>query len=191
MRLMKTQYKLYLLLSVILTLALTACQSAPSYEAEAYSSYHAGTPSEGAEQVTAAQSDMWRVQLHSAETAQSLSATIAAVQYGGGVLETESEVVAGRGNVFLLLGLTVEKIGVGRASFSWSDAHVIDSDGNIYHRHPNDTFLAHLSIPRMRGTDIVFGNETGYVCFEIPMDAQGLRFVADEGNIVIDIHIGI
>ena len=179
--------KNYLLLPVIFTLILAGCQGAPSYDAEAdeRSAYR----TDGAAQITAAQSDMWRVELHSAETAQSLSATIAAVQYGGGVLETKSEVVAGRGNVFLLLGLTIEKIGEGRGSFSWNDAHVTDSDGNMYHRHPNDTFLAHLSIPRMRGTDIVFGNETGYVCFEIPIGAEGLSFVADEGSIIIDVPI--
>ena len=135
-----------------------------------------------------AESEMWRVELHSYETAESLSATIAAVQYGGGVLETESEVVADRGNTFLLLGLTIEKIGEGRGSFSWDDAHVSDSDGNIFYRHPNDTFLAHLSIPRMRGTDIVFGKESGYVCFEIPLGTEGLSFVADGGDIILGIN---
>jgi len=174
-------------------LFVTACQSAPSDGAEAEVDtdipYVADiNTSDIRQQVTAVESDMWRVELHSAETAERLSEMIATVQYGGGIVETESEFVAGHGNVFLLLGLTIEKIGAGRASFSWNDAHVIDSDGNIFYRHPNDTFLAHLSIPRMRGTDIVFGNESGYVCFEIPAGADGLLFVADEGNIIIEVR---
>ena len=56
-------------------------------------------------------------------------------------------------------------------------------------RHPNDTFLANLDIPRIRGTDIVLGLEYGFVCFEIPKGAEGLRFVADEGNIFIKVNV--
>jgi len=112
---------------------------------------------------------------------------MAAVQYGGGILETTSEVIPESGFVFLLLELTIEKTGTGRASFSWSDAHILDKEGNIYYRHPNDTFLANLNIPRIRGTDIVFGTEYGYVCFEILINAEGLKLVADEGSIVIEV----
>ena len=136
-----------------------------------------------------AQSDMWRVELHSAETAESLTATQAAIQYGGEILETVSEVTPESGNVFLLLELKIEKSGAGRGAFLWSEAFVVDEDDGVYHRHPNDTFLANLGIPRIRGTDIVFGEEYGYVCFEIPKEASGLRFVADGGN--IEIRIGI
>ena len=136
---------------------------------------------------TVAESDMWRVELHSAETAESLTATMAAVQYGGGILETTSEVMPESGYVFLLLELTIEKTGTGRASFSWSDAHIVDKEGNKYYRNPNDTFLANLNIPRIRGTDIVFGTEYGYVCFEILKNADGLKLVAHEGGIVIEV----
>ena len=89
--------------------------------------------------------------------------------------------------MFLLLELDIEKVGIGRAFLSWSDAHVLDAEGNVYYRHPNDTFLANLNIPRIRGTDIVLGLEYGFVCFEIPKGSEGLRFVADEGNIHIRI----
>ena len=51
----------------------------------------------------------------------------------------------------------------------------------------NDTFLSNLGIPRIKGTDIVLGSETGYVCFEIPEKSSGLSFISDEGNIVINI----
>ena len=145
-------------------------------------------PSQAAPE-TIVESEMWRVELLNAELADSLTATLAAVQYGGGILETTSEVTPGVGNLFLLIELKVEKIGTGRASFSWSDAHIEDSAGNVYYRHPNDTFLANLNIPRLRGTDIVLGNESGYACFEVPRTAEGLRFVADEGNIIIEVIV--
>ena len=138
---------------------------------------------------TTGESEMWRVELLNAELAESLTATLAALQYGGGIVETTSEVTPGVGNVFLLIELRIEKIGTGRASFSWGDAHIEDSVGNIYYRHPNDTFLANLNIPRLRGTDIVLGNESGYACFEISRTAEGLRFVADEGNIIIEVIV--
>jgi hypothetical protein len=134
-----------------------------------------------------AQSDMWRVELISAEVSENLLTSITAVQYGGGSVTTENVVEPARGNVFLLLELNIEKTGTGRASFTWSDAHIEDAIDNKYYRHPNDTFLTHLNIPRIRGTDIMFGLEYGFVCFEIPADAYGLRFIADEGNIVIKV----
>ena len=159
--------------SLILTcLIISSCQNDDS-----------NTPSS-----STATSAMWRVELHSAELADSLTATLAAVQYGGDILETTSEFTPATGNTFLLLELTVEKTGTGKASFSWGDARIRDSSGNEYYRHPNDTFLANLNIPRLKGTDIVFGNEYGYVCFEIPKDAAGLQFIADEGNIIIEVN---
>jgi hypothetical protein len=133
------------------------------------------------------QSDMWRVEVHSVETTENLTTTIAAVQYGGGILETTSEVVPEGGNMFLLLELTIEKVGTGRAAFSWNDAHILDGDDNIYHRHPNDTFLSNLNIPRIKGTDIVLGKEYGFVCFEIPKSSTDLIFIADDDYINIKV----
>jgi len=133
------------------------------------------------------ESAMWWVEILSAELTYSLVTTRAALQYGGGVLETTNEITPSSGYQFLLLGLIIEKTGIGRAAFSWNDARIVDSEGNEFFRHPNDTFLTHLNIPRFRGVDMVFGNEYGYVCFEIPIGAQSLTFVADEGNIVIEI----
>jgi len=130
---------------------------------------------------------MWRVQLISAETARSLSASTAVVQYGGDILESTMAVLPEQGKHFLLLELSIEKVGEGKAAFSWNDAHIVDQDGNSYFRHSNDTFLANLGIPRIRGTDIVFGKESGYVCFEIPEGSYGLVFIADEGNIALEV----
>ena len=138
---------------------------------------------------TTAQSDMWSVEILDAEKAESLTATMAAITYGGDLQETINLVEPGSGNVFLLIELTIEKIGTGKASFSWSDAHVEDSKGNVFFRMGNDTFISNLNIPRLKGTDIVLGTETGYVCFEIPMESSGLRFVADNGNIIIAVAI--
>ena len=137
----------------------------------------------------AAQSGMWRVELLSAELADNLTATQAVILYGGDIQKTTNTVKPESGNTFLLLELKIEKTGVGRASFSWSDARVVDKAGNAYYRHPNDTFLANLNIPRLKGTDIVFGNEYGYACFEIPNTAEGLQFIADGGNIEITIML--
>ena len=137
----------------------------------------------------AGESEMWRVELLSAEMTESLITTRAALQYGGGVLETTNEVLPAAGYRFLLMGFLIEKTGVGRAAFSWSDAHIVDSEGNAFFRHPNDTFLTHLNIPRLRGVDMVFGSEYGYVCFEIPHGAEGLRFVADNGNIILNVVV--
>jgi hypothetical protein len=130
-------------------------------------------------------SGLWSVEIKSSETAPSLTLTTAALQYNGGLLSTELDVTPAPGRVFLLLNLTVEKTGEGRASFSWQDAHVEDSAGNVYYRHANDTFLTSLNIPRIRSVDIVLGRESGFACFEVAEGAEGLRFLADGGAIVI------
>jgi len=133
------------------------------------------------------ESDLWRVELHDAEKTDSLTATLAAIQYTGDLIETESLLKPKSGYVFLLLHLTIEKSGTGKTAFSWNDAHIEDSSGSVFYRMENDTFLSNLNIPRIKGTDIVLGIETGYICFEISEGSSGLRFVSDDGNIVIDI----
>lgn len=145
-------------------------------------------PTQAEKPVQAGRSDMWRVELLEAKLADSLTAVLSAVQYVGGVLTTENEINPGEGNTFLLMQMAVEKIGTGKAAFSWADAHIVDGGGNAYPRHPNDTFLANLGVPRLKSADIVLGKESGWVCFEIPKEAQGLRFVADEGQIILEVN---
>ena len=175
--------KLFLLSLLPILVLLTSCQAIPSVNTPE------NTPINTAILSRIQQSDMWQVELLAAELADSLTTTQAALQYGGGVIETTNEVTPGIGNTFLLLELRIEKIGTGRASFSWSDAHIRDSGGNAHYRHPNDTFLANLGIPQLKGTDIVLGKESGYVCFEIPKTANGLQFIADDGKIVIEVQV--
>jgi len=145
--------------------------------------------SQGSPQASgASESDMWRVDLISAERFDNLTAVMEAVQYDGDLSRTEQDIEPKDGYVFLLLNLSIEKIGTGKASFSWSDAHIEDKNGNSFYRLENDTFISNLKLPRLKGTDIVLGTETGFVCFEIPKDSGGLRFVSDEGNIIIKIN---
>ena len=180
---MKKRVFIYLTLPLLVLLG--ACSNGASDDAVG-----SGSPGRSEAVADVTQSEMWTVELSRAEMTDTLTATLAAIQYGGDILETVSEIVPGAGNSFLLLELTIEKTGVGRASFSWGEAHITDKDGNIYYRHPNDTFLTNLGIPRLKGTDIVLGKESGYICFEIPKDASDLRFRADDGAIDIGIPNG-
>ena len=182
----KTLIILLLLLPFIL---LSACQSTGSADSSMQSESISSSGESSPNGPNVQQSDMWQVELIEAELSDSLTTTIAAIQYSVDILETTSEIKPESGNAFLLLYLSIEKIGTGKSSFSWSDAHILDSDGNMYYRHPNDTFLANLNIPRLKGTDITFGAESGYACFEIPQGAEGLKFVADEGRIIIEVQL--
>jgi len=181
--------KVIILLLVLSVIALVSSCSANGRDADNSTGQNidltSAANSSSEETLSIGESEMWRVEILSAEMTESLITTMAALQYGGGILETTNEVLPKSGYRFLLMGLIIEKTGVGRASFSWSDAHIVDSEGNIFYRHPNDTFLTHLNIPRFRGVDMVFGSEYGYVCFEIPISSEGLTFIADEGKITI------
>jgi hypothetical protein len=55
------------------------------------------------------------------------------------------------------------------ASFDWHSLLVIDASGNSYHRLDNDTFLEQYQYtPRITGLPLRFGENTGWLCYEIP-----------------------
>ena len=77
-----------------------------------------------------------------------------------------------KGNVYLILDLTVSKQGTAADPFDWSKLIVQDAAGNSYSRSSNDTFLEQYQYtPRMTGLQMVLGVNQGWVCYEIPAAA--------------------
>ena len=68
--------------------------------------------------------------------------------------------------------LTISKQGVQAVPFDWTKLLIQDSAGNTYHRIANDTFLEQYKYkPRMTGLEIKLGQNTGWVCYEVPAQA--------------------
>jgi hypothetical protein len=126
----------------------------------------------------------WNLALLSHETADDLRATQAAVLYDGEKVDVSFTRKPGTGNTFLLLEIRVEKTRAGAPAFRWADVRVEDAAGNAWSRLDNDTFLTNFNFPRVPSTDLTFGTNEGFVCFEIPESAAAgpLALVHETGT---------
>ncbi len=125
----------------------------------------------------------WNLAVVSAEAAADLKGTRAYTQYDGTTSETPIEQKPASGSTFLLLELVVEKKQAGAPAFSWKDVRVEDGAGGSWSRMANDTFLESFGFPRVKSTDLTFGRNEGFVCFEIPESAaKGALHLVHEGS---------
>jgi len=138
------------------------------------------------------QESLFRIEVLSSGLAGSLSTTQSVVQYDGQTQLIPHEHKPGEGNVFLIVEMVVEKQKTGAGSFRWANVSVTDADGKVYSRHPNDTFLELHNYSRMKSTDLNFGRNEGFVCFEITRESSEqslwLVYTAEDGNSRIALH---
>jgi len=110
----------------------------------------------------------WMLTLLSHESADDLSGTKAAVLYSGDKIDVAYRQKPGAGNTYLLLEIRVEKERAGAGAFRWTDVRVEDATGERWSRMANDTFLSNFNFPRIKSTDLTFGTNEGFLCFEVP-----------------------
>ena len=136
---------------------------------------------------------MWQITLLHAESTDNLSSTTAVVQYNGEVFQRENKDAPQSGNLFVILELSVKKIGSGSTTFMWKDATIEDANGKRYARHGNDTFLENYNLPRLKATDLKIGANKGFVCYEIPAEATtgALTFVYEGADGPIRLSIAL
>ena len=141
---------------------------------------------------TAVKDSIFRIEVLSCRLTDSLSTTQSVVQYDGQTQLVPHEQTPGEGNAFLIIELVVEKQKPGAGSFRWTDVSVIDANGKVYSRHPNDTFLELYGFPRMKSTNLNFGRSEGYICFEITKDsaakALSLVYATEDGETQVVLH---
>ena len=113
----------------------------------------------------------WSIILKNSETTDDLNTTQAAVQYNGDTVQVSYREKPGDGNTFLLVELVIEKKKSGASKFEWEKVYVLDSAGTKFYRHENDTFLEIFNFNRIKSTDLTFGKNEGFICFEIPKQA--------------------
>lgn len=134
---------------------------------------------------------IWEITVKGCVVTDKLSATQMVAQYDGDALEVDIDNMPDPGNMYVLIELIIEKQGSGTDKFLWDHAVVTDTQGNEYKRHPNDTFLSTYNFSRIKSTDLVFGKNDGYVCYELPAGATDgdLFFVYESDNDVVEIQI--
>lgn len=136
---------------------------------------------------------LWQIALLDAEASDNLANTQTFQLYGGVTENVQYAKTAKEGYLFLLLNLQVDKNGTGGQRFSWSDVYVEDGQGNHFRRMENDVFLEDYDLTRLKSTDLAIGNNSGYICLEIPADTDltDLRLIheAAEGKNIIPIQV--
>jgi hypothetical protein len=122
------------------------------------------------------QSFTWQVQVVKAEIKSTLKTTETVTLYNGDMDKVLHENNPTSGNQYLLLSLKISKNGAASGSFDWKDVKVQTTSGESYPRLANDSFIAqHNYNPRLTGLTIRFGENEGWVCFEIPAEAANGR----------------
>jgi hypothetical protein len=115
---------------------------------------------------------VWNITVSKVEVKDVLESVQSVTQYNGTKSNVKQEEKPAAGNVFVIINLEVKKDGSDTKSFDWKQLSLRDASGNLYQRHPNDTFLEQFSYtPRLSGLEIRFGDQSGWVCFEVPASA--------------------
>lgn len=178
------------LLALLLSLT-AACGQAPTADPVASTPINV---EETAQPASDQSNFLWQITLLGAEASDNLANTQTFQLYGGATEDVQYTKTAEEGYLFLLLNLQVDKNGTGGDRFSWSDVYVEDGQGNQFHRMENDVFLEDYDLTRLKSTDLTIGNNSGYICLEIPEDTDltDLRMIheATEGKNIIPIQVG-
>jgi hypothetical protein len=112
----------------------------------------------------------WQIEVSKYEIKDSLNVLESVPQYNGSKIDVLHTQNPETGNVYLIMEITITKVdNQSTASFDWHSLLVIDASGNSYHRLDNDTFLEQYQYtPRITGLPLRFGENTGWLCYEIP-----------------------
>jgi hypothetical protein len=123
--------------------------------------------------LTATQNKLtWVVELIKWETASDLKGSQSAQQYNGDVTQIQFSEKPSDGKIFLLIEMSIDKQIPGPSTFDWDQLYIVDPAGNQYHRMANDTFLQNFNFPRIKSTNLSIGENKGFICFEIPIEAS-------------------
>lgn len=100
----------------------------------------------------------------------------ASVSLGYAEVETNNfEKQADEGKTFCLVKLKITKNDSSEI-IDWSKFKLVDGDGNEYTRE-EDTFITDLGMIRMTGDNLNFGENEGWICYQIPKESKDLKLV--------------
>lgn len=183
--------QLKLLFGFILILSvMTACQNGESEtasteeEAASTVSQEQTTDSENQEMTQNAGESVggWKIEIVDSTQGSELNDISVVLGYSGTGTEEYSK-EAEEGKEFLLVKLICEKE-EGQEVIDWDKLTVTDKDGNEYKRI-EDSFITDLNMKRLPGTALNFGNNEGFIAFEVEEGASGytLTYPFDEGEL--------
>ena len=161
----------FCLLFICLAFALSGCQAT-------------GT----SDSLTPTLSLSWKIEVSKFDIKDNLNTIESVTQYDGSKIDVVHTQSPDAGYVYLIMDVTIRKANNQSTSpFDWQWLVVKDASGNSYHRLENDTFLEqHQYSPRITGLELRFGENTGWMGFEIPASAATgkltLAYTAEESQ---------
>jgi hypothetical protein len=122
---------------------------------------------------------VWQVEISEVVIVDNLDTVESVTQYDGSKIDVVHKQSPEPGNVYLIMNVTVKKTdNQSSTPFDWQQLLVNDDAGISYNRLENDTFLEqHQYSPRMTGLEIRFGENTGWLCYEIPASSATGKLV--------------
>lgn len=114
----------------------------------------------------------WNITVEDVQKNTSLENVSVELGYTG-VEKSNYQKEAESGKTFCLVKMLIEKDG-SKETIDWSSLKLTDSEGNEYTRM-EDEFLADLGMMRMTGNTLNFGENEGWIAFEINENADGLE----------------
>ena len=115
---------------------------------------------------------IWKIEVSKYELKSILQSTETVTQYNGAKTEIQHQQSPASGDVYIIMDITITKIGADSVPFDWAKLSIQDQNGTTFQRSSNDTFLEQYSYtPRITGLEIRFGVNEGWLCYEIPTAA--------------------
>lgn len=131
----------------------------------------------------------WKISVSSAQIKSKLHTDAGATRYDGTVASIAYDDAPKAGNKYLLVEMTIKKNKPGGDAFVWEKLSIKSAKDITYERMDNDSFLESHNYLRMPGTDLMLGENTGWICIEIPASAAKEKFFlvyrSSEGEMTI------
>lgn len=114
---------------------------------------------------------IWQIEVNGSELQSALHSVEKVDQYIGEAIDVSHNDVPSNGMQFLLVNLTVSKQATGNIPFAWEELS-LSLGGKSYFRMQDDSFLTNHGYQRLPGTELKLGSKSGWICFEVPTDAE-------------------
>lgn len=94
---------------------------------------------------------------------------------------------ASDGKMFCMIKLNIEKED-STENVEWDKVKLVDNNGNEYERI-DDSFISDLGMKRLPGTDLNFGSNDGWICYEVNDDAKTLTLTCAFKSETLEIKV--
>ena len=113
---------------------------------------------------------IWQIEVSKFEIKGSINSIESVTKYDGSILKVAHTQHPENGNIYLIIDVTIsKKDNLSTMPFDGQALVVMDASGISYHRLENDTFLEQYQYtPRLTGLPLRFGENVGWICYEIP-----------------------